>query len=91
MHYDIARQFEPSPRPSVGSLVEACVRAMADHLGERIDGGIITSGDPAAIDGHVRGLTGSFIDAHPERFADLLKMHLLDELVYRVVSRSYLD
>lgn len=91
MHYEIAHLFEPSPRAEVGPLVEACIRAMAGHLSEGIDNRVILSGDRAAIDGHLRGLVGSYIEAHPNQFADLLKQHLLDELVYRILARSYFD
>lgn len=64
---------------------------MADHLGGNIDGRVIFSGDKEAIDRHIRGLIETYVEAHPYQFADILKQHLLDELVYRVVARSYFD
>ncbi|MFO0953907.1 MAG: hypothetical protein U0835_22675 [Isosphaeraceae bacterium] len=91
MHYNIARELEPSPRPEVGPLVEACIRAMAEYLGAGIDSRIIISGDKEAIDRHVRRFIESFIDGHPEQFASLLKEHILGELVFRVVARCYFD
>lgn len=91
MHYNIARSFLPAPRAEIGPLADACVAEMAGYLCERIDGKVITSGDREAIDRHVRGLVETYMDGHPEIFAAILKQHLLDELIYRVVARSYLD
>jgi hypothetical protein len=47
--------------------------------------------DKATTEAHVSNLIIRAIDQDPERYLELLKHHLLDELMYRVVAHSYFD
>ncbi|CAA9347221.1 MAG: hypothetical protein AVDCRST_MAG93-6947 [uncultured Chloroflexia bacterium] len=86
-----ASLFTEDKCATMSDLVEACLRAMLDHVVENLDTEVILSWDKPRIEAHVRGIIHDAIDHDREAYAELVKEYLTDHLLYRIVARSYFD
>jgi type III secretory pathway lipoprotein EscJ len=83
--------FANDKRATLDQVIEACIKEMSGFIEENLDLEIIRAKDKSAITNHVKGLIEKAIDQNPARYVEIIKMLLADDIMYRLVARSYFD
>lgn len=91
MSRHVASLFAPKTPPNVAALVEDCIKQIIHEMEEPFDMDVLLSRDKARIDTYMRSWINQHIDQHPDQFVAILKRHLMDELLYRLLARAYFD